>query len=239
MGWGSTEVATEETTMETAIITSTPIITTASPLIAAFASFPPNPLTNTALEYQPPTEMIIYGKEEMGFWETTYYTITILIPNITYIITYMFLTWVHVFLIGVYHKAITPVLHILAAFLKLPVKNGLYDITGGLSKIGSILAVPVVKTGQLLSFNGSAQNVLRCMGSAVLATKDLLLAIFQIFPGCLVEVTPRIIQVVIDTMWVIENLSTVYIMVMETLNVCIGNPIVCVLQVSSWMRIRI
>lgn len=176
--------------------------------------------------------------EEMDFGETIFNWLTIFLPNTAYITVSVFGTSVQLFIKAIRRKMVQPVLNALGSFFDIPLGMGGFDLVALFKEFGSMILGPLGEVKELMGSGvtmGSEfmKPITSCIGSTLKASQELLLGVFQIFPVCVTNLTVDVIQIIVDTMALVEGLSTVLTVVMETLNSCLINPILCIVMVSS------
>lgn len=195
---------------------------------------------------QPPqqtTEIDLYEddwddvEEDMDLGETVYSWITILIPNLSHIVVSIFGTWIQLAASAVQMTIIHPVFTVLGKFFEIPMSGEVFNVPQILKDIASMIMYPLKEIGGFglegLSIGTEFMKpIIKCIGQSVTASQELLMMVFQIFPACATKLSTSSIQIIVDTMRVIENLTDVYIIVMETINSCVAHPVLCIFTVS-------
>lgn len=247
MGWGSTdndndpiEITGTAESLDSTLLESTGLAVSATSIDLAEeendASEVEGVETSTDLDLYP--DSWEQSMEDMDLGESIYNYLTIFLPNTAYIMASVFGTTVQLFIKSIQKNMVQPVFNALASFFDIPLGVGGFDLVALFKEFGSMILGPLGEVQDLMASGmtmGSEfmKPITSCLGSTLRASQELLIGVFQIFPVCVTNLTVDVIQIIVDTMALIEGLSMVITVVMETLNSCLINPILCIVMVSS------
>lgn len=248
MGWGSTDQDEDVTTTETSgtplYVNGTVVEATGTALTSEATSdseVPEDlPAGNTDVDLYPDDWDMSVEEQDLG--EYIWNVLTVLIPEIAHATVCIFGTWIQIFINHIQRGIVRPVFNALGSFFDIPLGTAGFDVPAIVSDFAEMII------GPLKDLNGMALDgltmgvdflkpILGCIGKSVKASQELLIGIFQIFPVCVTNLTYDVIQIIVDTMAVIEGLSSVFTAVMNTLNACMINPMLCIVVVSRVVKV--
>lgn len=192
--------------------------------------------TTTELTTTTTTEVAL-PEEDMDIGETLMTIFTVVIPNTGYFVVSMFGTYLQMMTDNVQRNIVAPVLTTLGSFFDIPLNSSGFNLVALATDIGNMVMTPLQELGDFISTGVTVgveyvTPILNCIGSAIKTTQDLLLGVFQIFPGCVGSVSQEVVRIIVDSMQVIDQLNEVAGVVMNTLSNCISNPLLCIMTVS-------
>lgn len=229
---------------ETSWISSTPYIPT-TPEILTSTEVSSTPEVFTTTEVSTSTEDTnVSLEDDMGLLETVFMFITVFIPNISRISAGIFGAWIQLGAGIVEKNVLKPLFSVLGNVFNFPLENGVFDLGTMLADVGafvtdmaSLVAMPVINLADLIF--GSIHTGLvflepigSCLLSGVNAAKEMLIAIFEVVPACLVDASMEVLTIIVDTYTAIENMSTLFAKSLTVLNDAAVNPFYAVFRVS-------
>lgn len=174
--------------------------------------------------------------EGLDFGESIFSFLMVFLPNMGIIMAGVFGAWIQVFAGFIMRNILSPVFTVLGSAFNIPLENGLFDIGTIVVELGSFIAMPFAEltsmaVGGFQMGMTFVEPITNCLLSTINASKEMLFAMFQVFPACITEATFNVVTIIVDTFAMIENLSTLFSQGMDVLNNVAVNPLMAIIKV--------